>query len=153
MRRRFPELTSLGLWPAHKLQVFPDLFLGGSAARLQDLYLADIPFPGLPKLLLSATHLVTRHSPPFEYSPFRIHFTRWYGHCPLRLDQPRISFTWIRIPSVLSRPGKPTSSSLDMLCSPRSHISFVQGGQRIFGRPRGLHRCSSAQPPVYNLLQ
>ena len=36
----------------------PDSFLGGSAPRLR-LWLRRLPFPGLPKLLLSATHLVS----------------------------------------------------------------------------------------------
>jgi hypothetical protein len=36
----------------------PDSFLGGSAPRLQSFKLGGTPFPGLPKLLLSATHLV-----------------------------------------------------------------------------------------------
>ena len=36
----------------------PDGFLGGSAPRLQSLGLQFIPFPALPKLLLSATDLV-----------------------------------------------------------------------------------------------
>ena len=40
------------------LGVLPDSFLGGSAPRLRYLALTSIPFPGLPKLLLSATHLV-----------------------------------------------------------------------------------------------
>jgi hypothetical protein len=39
----------------------PNSFLGGSAPRLQTLILYRIPFPGLPKLLLSATHLVYLH--------------------------------------------------------------------------------------------
>ena len=39
------------------MAVLPDSFLGGSAPHLQDLYFDGIPFPGLPKLLLSATHL------------------------------------------------------------------------------------------------
>jgi hypothetical protein len=39
--------------------VVPDSFLGGSAASLQHLWLNHVPFPGLPKLLLSATQLVT----------------------------------------------------------------------------------------------
>ena len=38
-----------------------DSFLGGSAPRLQYLELDGIPFPGLPKLLLSATHLTDLH--------------------------------------------------------------------------------------------
>jgi hypothetical protein len=37
--------------------VIPDSFLGGSAPRLRCFFL-DIPFPGLPNLLLSATYLV-----------------------------------------------------------------------------------------------
>ena len=41
------------------MAVVPDLFLDGSSPRLEVLYLTGIPFPGLPKLLLSATHLVT----------------------------------------------------------------------------------------------
>jgi len=39
--------------------VIPNSFLGGSAPCLQFLHLDVIPFPGLPKLLLSTTHLVT----------------------------------------------------------------------------------------------
>jgi hypothetical protein len=39
--------------------VIPDSFLGGSAPRLRILSLSGIPFPGLPKLLLSANHLVS----------------------------------------------------------------------------------------------
>ena len=35
----------------------PDSFLGGSVPRLRYLHLDSIPFPGLPKLLLSAAHL------------------------------------------------------------------------------------------------
>ena len=56
----FPELTDLSLY--HKDETEPvvplsDLFLGGSAPRLLYLHLGLIPFPGLPKLLSSATHL------------------------------------------------------------------------------------------------
>jgi hypothetical protein len=40
------------------LGVIPDSFLDGSAPRLRLFELSGIPFPGLPKLLLSATHLV-----------------------------------------------------------------------------------------------
>jgi len=39
--------------------VVPESFVGGSAPRLQRLHLEWVPFPGLPKLLSSATHLVT----------------------------------------------------------------------------------------------
>ena len=59
MQKPFPELTFLSLQPSKEIQtaVIPDSFLGGSAPRLQVLWLASIPFPGIPKLLSSATHL------------------------------------------------------------------------------------------------
>ena len=57
MQQPFPELTFLRLLPNSEMAVVPDLFLGGSAPRLQHLELSRIPFPSLPKLLLSATHL------------------------------------------------------------------------------------------------
>ena len=54
----FPELTDLWLWSCETQPTIPDSFLGGSAPRLRHLSLGSISFPGLPKLLLSATHLV-----------------------------------------------------------------------------------------------
>jgi hypothetical protein len=58
MQVPFPELTDLQLSSHDEtLPVIPDSFLGGSAPRLQHFELNGIPFPGLPKLLLSATHL------------------------------------------------------------------------------------------------
>ena len=69
MQKPFPELTHLGIamtdgfdWPdngnAHDGPILPDSFLGGSAPSLRSLELYRIPFPALPNLLLSATHLV-----------------------------------------------------------------------------------------------
>ena len=59
MQVPFPELTHLYLYASGEtLPVIPDSFLGGSAPRLRNFFLSGIPFPGLPKLLLSATHLV-----------------------------------------------------------------------------------------------
>src|SRR5579863_4042389 len=56
----FSALTSLRL---HSLNInapaLPDSFLGGSAPRLQTLCLLGVPFPALPKLLLSTHDLVT----------------------------------------------------------------------------------------------
>ena len=60
MQVPFPELTELVLHHFHQREpVLPlsDSFLGGSAPRLRSLDLEGIPYPGLPKLLLSATHL------------------------------------------------------------------------------------------------
>jgi hypothetical protein len=62
MQVPFPELVVLELsmssWHFLDGSVLPDSLLGRSAPRLRYFYLHGIPFPGLPKLLLSATHLV-----------------------------------------------------------------------------------------------
>ena len=64
MQKPFPVLIHLLLdflghysYPA-PAPALPDGFLGGSAPRLRYLGLHSIPFPALPKLLLSTTHLV-----------------------------------------------------------------------------------------------
>jgi hypothetical protein len=60
MQDPFAELTCLLLWSYDgTVNILPDSFLGGSAPRLRFLWLNGIPFPGLPKLLSSTTHLVT----------------------------------------------------------------------------------------------
>jgi hypothetical protein len=62
MQQPFPELTDLGLWSNDEtVPVVTDSFLGGCAPRLEFLNLSGILFPGLLKLLLSATHLVNLH--------------------------------------------------------------------------------------------
>ena len=59
LQQPFPSLETLQLTFEDKASpVLPDSFLGGSAPSLERLLLDHIPFPGLPKLLLSATHLV-----------------------------------------------------------------------------------------------
>jgi hypothetical protein len=69
MREPFPELTNLRLWSYGDV-VLPDSFLGGSAPRLQFLSLDGSPFPSLPKLLLSATHLVNLHLEHIPHSGY-----------------------------------------------------------------------------------
>jgi F-box-like len=60
MQKPFPELTDLRVFVGGGLvPVLPDSFLGGSAPRLRELSLESIPFPSMPKLLLSATGLLT----------------------------------------------------------------------------------------------
>jgi len=61
MQEPFPELACLKLFCNDMKQVVPDSLLGGLAPRLRFLQLDAIPFPGLPKLLLSTTHLVALH--------------------------------------------------------------------------------------------
>jgi hypothetical protein len=62
---QFPALTYLRLrtfdatFFTYSVPVLPDSFLGGSAPHLQTLDLCHVPFPELPKFLLSTTHLVT----------------------------------------------------------------------------------------------
>ena len=59
MQEPFPALTSLLLRSRSEIaQIIPNSFLGGSAPRLRELTLDNIGFPGLRKLLSSATHLV-----------------------------------------------------------------------------------------------
>ena len=61
MQKPFPELTDLQLVIFHyrgSIPILPDSFLGRTAPRLRSLVLDNVPFPGLPKLLPSTTHLV-----------------------------------------------------------------------------------------------
>ena len=60
MQQPFPALTRLWLCPkpVQTAAVVPASFLGGSTPRLQKLWMTSISFPGLTKLLLSATLLV-----------------------------------------------------------------------------------------------
>ncbi|KAI9463371.1 hypothetical protein F5148DRAFT_200261 [Russula earlei] len=59
MQNPFPELTSLRIWVAkNTVTSLPDSFLGGSAPLLRRLSLSNCPFPGIPKLLLSANQLL-----------------------------------------------------------------------------------------------
>jgi hypothetical protein len=66
MQKSFPVLTHLGLTWDHEdflspLPNPPQGFLGGSAPRLEYLYLGGVPFPRFPPLLLSACNLLTLH--------------------------------------------------------------------------------------------
>jgi hypothetical protein len=71
MQQPFPELTHLSLHSmSDTVPVVPDSFLGGSAPRLEYLKLTRIPFPGLPKLCLFATHLVDLHITEIPHSGY-----------------------------------------------------------------------------------
>ena len=58
MQQPFTALTSLQLHSDETMPVVRGLLLDASAPRLGTLDLYGIPLPGIPKLLLSATHLV-----------------------------------------------------------------------------------------------
>ena len=59
MQKQFPALMHLMLAVDDgQAPVLPDGFLGGYSPRMQSFELDSIPFPALPKLLLSTTHLV-----------------------------------------------------------------------------------------------
>ena len=83
MQVLFPELTDLRLssrwhWnidnintnPASRVPVIPDSFLGGSAPRLQNFTLEDLPLRGLPNLLSSANNLVRLRLVDIPYYEF-----------------------------------------------------------------------------------
>jgi len=71
MQVPFPELTGLRLISHGKTPPVPDSFLGGSAPpHLQIFELSGIPFPGLARHLLSATHLVTLELPNIPHSGY-----------------------------------------------------------------------------------
>ena len=57
MQKPFPELTFLSLSSSEVVTAISDSFFE-SAPRLQILWLSGIPLPGLPKILLSANHIV-----------------------------------------------------------------------------------------------
>ena len=98
MQQSFPALTRLELGCGDETTpVQPDSFLGGSAPRLQYLILDRILFPGLPKLLLSATRLVALEIwmiPLYGYISPAVLVT---AHC---LDPARIFRPFISIPSI-----------------------------------------------------
>ncbi|KAI0295413.1 hypothetical protein B0F90DRAFT_1820466 [Multifurca ochricompacta] len=58
IQQPFPELKKIDLSSNWQALPVPDNFLGGFAPRLCELTLNSIPFPGLPKFLLSANGLV-----------------------------------------------------------------------------------------------
>ena len=72
MQKPFPELIHLRLemYEYGPKPILPDSFLGGTAPRLQSLILDGISFPRLPKLLLSATHLVDLSLPNIPRSGY-----------------------------------------------------------------------------------
>ena len=105
-QEQFPALIHLLLgytaYTDHSIVALPDGFLGGSAPRLQCLLLASIPFPALPKLLLSATQLVRLI---LHYIPHSGYFSPKVIVTPLAV-MPNLEFLVIEFKSPLSRPHR-----------------------------------------------
>jgi hypothetical protein len=101
MQVPFPELTRLELRSCDEtVPVLPNSFLGGSTPRLQFLQLNRIPFPGLPKLLLSSTRLISldlHNIPHSGYIPLEAMVTSLSTLTSLR-------FLSLEFQSPLSRP-------------------------------------------------
>ena len=71
MQVSFPQLTDLRLIRGGGFAIpIPELFLGGSAPSLRHFALSGIPFPGLPKLLLSSNRLVSLWLTKIPHSVF-----------------------------------------------------------------------------------
>jgi hypothetical protein len=79
MQVPFPALTGLLLRreDGQIISNIPDTFLGGSAPRLRRLHMDSIPFSGIPKLLLSCTHLVDLRLSDIPLSGYTFHPRRW----------------------------------------------------------------------------
>ena len=127
MQKPFPQLSNLTLMSPHefatmqvKVPVIPDSFLGGSAPCLRELSLERVPFPGLPKLLLSATNLVGLHlysiphsgyiSPEAMLATLSVLTNLRSLHLQFKSPQSRPNQTWR--PSPLTRSVLPVLSSL-----------------------------------------
>ena len=59
MQEPFPALTYLEIFSTRYEENLPGGFLGGSAPRLQKIYLDNLSFPALPTFLLSTSDLIT----------------------------------------------------------------------------------------------
>ena len=153
MQKPFPELTFLCLWSS-KVEaetVAPDLFLGGSASPLlQHLELKGIPIPGLPKLLLSATHLVSLMLYDIPHSGYISPVAMVTVVSTLTC----LSSLCFGFRSPLSRPEPESRRPPPLTRSviPSLHADF-QRGQRILGGPCVPHRYPSTRFLEYNYVQ
>ena len=77
------DTSSLSGYSGETAPALPGSSLGGSASRLQRLVLLHIPFPVLPKLLLSATHLVDLHLINIPHSGHYFPLLSFWHHCDL----------------------------------------------------------------------
>ena len=171
LQKPFLELTHLKLGNFNEESVddgpiLPDSFLGGSAPRLRSLVLIRIPFPALPNLLLSATHLVEldlRDIPPSGYIPPEVMATnlsaltsleKLYFHC--RFPRPRTSLPLPLTRSILPSltkvgfdgPSEYLEEILARIDAPRlNNLSIIFFNQFIFDTPE-VFQFISRQPKL-----
>ena len=107
LQQPFPALETLRLaFEDTGLPILSDSFLGGSAPSLETLMLDRIPFPGLPKILLSATHLVILelwNIPPSGYFSPEVIVTCFFVLTRLK----RIAIQFEALPIYPDRGGPP----------------------------------------------
>jgi len=106
MQQPFPALTKLLIWRTDgQLEdetppVVTESFLGGSAPHLRHLWLEGVPFPGLPKLVLSAIGLVSLSIFAIPHSGYISPEAMVRGLSTLT----RLETLWLGFKSPLSRP-------------------------------------------------
>ena len=146
MQVPFPKLTVLQLWSNDETPVIPDSFLGGSAPRLQYLNMNSIPFPGLPKLLLSATHLTHLH---LDCIPHSGYISPQAMVTPLSVLS-SLRTLYLRFQSPQSRPDWESPS----LPPPRRPIlpALIERCCRILRGTRDPHRHPSTRCNGYKVL-
>jgi|SRR6266436_4516990 len=104
MQEPFSALRCLQIQSEYDVQspVVSDSFLGGSAPHLQYLELTCVPFPRLPKWLLSPTHLVTLY---LWHTPHSGYFSPDAIIAPLSAST-RLETFWLQFQSPRSRPDR-----------------------------------------------
>jgi hypothetical protein len=137
MKEPFQELTFLDLRTTRRKTalVLPDSFLGGSAPRLQTLWFYGISFPAMPKLLSSATDLVTLRLLDVPYSGYISPKAMVAGLSALtRLESLSVGFQ-----SPRSRPDQPSPPQSTRAVLPAlKYFEFRGACQRVLGRRTSL---------------
>ena len=127
MQQPFPALTDLSIWREDEDETYPvrvvsESFLGGSAPRLRTLDLDHIPFPGLPKLLLSTTDLVNLKISKIPHSVYIS--PEAMVRCLSMLT--RLERLWIGFKSPLSRPVWETRHRHPLTRSALPALTYLQ---------------------------
>ena len=148
----FPKLTDLVLGLTvededESIPALPDHFLGRSAPCLESISLDRIPFPGLPNLLLSTTHLVDLSLERIPHSGYFSPETMATVLSTLAsLETLHLEF---RSQSHSDRTSRPHISTRSVI--PALAFFSYNGVQRNLRGLCGSHQCPSTPHPVYNI--